>query len=132
MRPDQANQFNFYTWALIQKDELAEEAISIPEPLNDVEQDNDLLARGTYHYTTTVPQRSEPLSREHFVFPEPIFVPRSPTFVMDTALADTLNASASLYYKKYKATEEVVLQLLKRYRGRKQDVVSNVPRVIDE
>jgi len=107
-------------WALLQQDLVA--GNNVVPPLGVIrrrDSDGDIVARGMF----TTAQIAANQGLQAFVpqwiyFPDVIWVPRSPTleFITSSATQD-LFLSASLYYKKYVATDDQVRQLMKQYKG---------------
>lgn len=124
-----------HTWALLQKSQTL--ADNVDDPSGSIffrGGDRDIIVRGQNSFIV-----STGILQRHFVqphqiwFPKPIWVPRSPTmeFMASTGNVD-LKFMATLFYQKQAVSEKDVKQLLKQWIGRKQDVVSSAPRVIDE
>ncbi len=126
------NVLTTMNWALLQKDERSNLTQTNPLFRND---DNDILARGIFTTTTTTttaePQR-QIVMRQEVVFDPPIIIPRSPSLEVHSSASVAVSIGADLQYIKRKETDKFISVLLMRYLGRKQDVVSNVPRVTDE
>lgn len=126
-------------WRLIAKSEVAQEASSGPNSLSNsadaAVQDNDLLAFGNMQFMTGAGGEGDKTVAMPYQieFPHPGFIiPRSPSMVFRWS-ADTIwTVYASLYYEKRVMKSAEIITLMKMWKGRKQDVVSNVPRTIDE
>ncbi len=118
-------------FALLQKDETEQTGITVPAIVIRAG-DHDILLRGNMRFTTEAgPDRDDSGFRQVW-FPKPILVPRSPSLEVYSSLNANINCYADLYYVKKKASVQTIMQLMKKWKGRKQDVVSNAPRVIDE
>lgn len=133
--PNTADQAGRLDWALIQKNEITE----LEQDLGLLftrDEDFDVLARGHFSFVngaiSAFTNRNSTF-KEDVDFPIPFVVPRSPTIELFT---DNNNIAwafgAELYYTKERASDNDILGLLKIWHGRKQNVVSNIPPVIDE
>ena len=136
--------FALFQWGLIQKNERFADRVNsgtLDEDFEDpsVIGDHDLLAVGQFILAEA--GNDEFVGRQStgpdmLWFPKPIVIPRSPSMIFRnhvTSGSPTYRAVfASLYYEKKQASVNEVRLLLKKWYGRKQDVVSNIPRIIDE
>ena len=140
-----SNQNARVQWALIQKNELFGDFV-IVGPLAENQDtpasvsDNDLLVCGEFEIvvsTAGVNIQERTKVKDYIInFPEPICVPRSPTLVVhnhsEGSGAITATLIATLFYQKKVVGLDFVTGLLKQFIGRRQDMESNIPRVIDE
>lgn len=120
------------TWALIQKNERNANNVPVKSHETNVD-DSDILITGVFNsQTDAVEWRAPSPYREMIWFPIPFKVPRSPTLEVFASASGTYTFLAEMFYTKEQVNTEKLTQLLKKWKGRKQDVVSNIPRVIDE
>lgn len=122
-------------WSLIQKHEVS----VLEQDLGALitrDEDFDTMARGNFQYATgaiTAEVNRNRIEPDDIDFPQPFRVPRSPTLELYTdSTTPNWAVQAELYYQKERVSNKEVMLLLKRWVGRKQNVVSNIPRVIDE
>lgn len=124
-------------WALLQKGEIEADGV-VPAGAESVwignRQDNDIIVRGAYSIVALAGNvNRQNWGPQDIKFPEPIFVPRSPTMeYMNTDANYDISYWTTLFYKKLKASPREISLLLKQWVGRKQNVVSNIPPTIDE
>lgn len=126
-------------WRLIAKSEVAREADGKPYALSNsavgVAEDNDLISWGNFQFFAAAGAEGDKTVKgpTTIEYPEPgIIIPRSPSMVFRFSADITWTVYASLYFEKHILKSDDIIKLLKMWKGRKQDVVSNVPPVIDE
>lgn len=131
--PDNAE---YQSWALLQKRLVRGDDVEALRPIRGFigDEDNDLLVRGVFSFATlaTAVDQQNP-DPQYIKFPEPIWVPRSPTFEVQGQTGNlNIFMYATLFYRKHKVSKDQLIGLMKQFVGRKQNVVSTIPRVIDE
>ena len=120
------------TWALIQKDETNADSVAMVSHETNMS-DSDTLITGVFNSQTDALEWRSPIPyREMIWFPSPFEIPRSPSLEVFASASGTYTFLAELFYSKEQVDNRKLVGLLKKWKGRKQDVVSNVPRVIDE
>lgn len=121
-------------WKLIAKDEsVAFTSASVTAPNAD-DNDNDMLIRGWFqNYLDASSRKEDNPHRETVWFPIPFVIPRSPSLeLVDTAGSINLKVASEVYYTKKIVSRLELAKVVKRFYGRKQIPVHNVPPTIDE
>ncbi|MEE8209020.1 MAG: hypothetical protein V3T88_08745, partial [Nitrosomonadaceae bacterium] len=137
MQANAADATQNTSWMLIQKDERTSDDVLLRSgnpftATGEQDYDHDLLVAGIFqNIVLTGASNSSYGAPQSDTFDPPIIIPRSPTFVLRSGNVP-VTVIASLYYTKKKVSKQDVIGLLKKWVGRKQDVVSNVPPTIDE
>ncbi len=125
---------NTWAWALIQKNERPlESSVATFGNINIRDEDSDILLRGMWRSPPNASAGAAQADALNIWLPIPIVIPRSPSMeIRRDGGTNNLTLSFELYYTKEKVKDQELLGLLKKWKGRKQDVVSSIPRVIDE
>lgn len=118
------------SWQLFQKDleeadnvtVLSEFSATPPSTM-----DTDLLLAGTREVSSV----EDAFINDVRFLPYPIYIPRSPTFVLRATNTHAARTRFILYYRKVKASQGDIVGLLKRWTGRGAQQSLNPPQLVE-